>query len=361
MERRRFLRGLPFGLILLLGFSPLAGSQEVPTWEVGDSWAMGKEDYDISPLLNLIFENMQKFLPGVSFTGNGTVDFYNFREVVGEDATQYVLSVVQGFGLDANISASGNYQGKRFSGSFSMSMSVVDEGVLNVNKSDLSIARGVFSLEMNFDISGEGIPFIVNFTGSGDCTVSFDPPIDTFDFPISVGENWQVQSTMTMSASFKFTGDIPGLGQLPTEFSRSTEISAQARCTGVTPISVPGGRTVNAYKIEFTDTTWPLLGTTIYYSPEEKQVVAQEIDFNKLLSEGIAWSGEELNPYTFGLSGATGGELLFLASPMAKSEVSEAIEGLRVRGITLLPLALAIVIVLGIIVIAIVALKRPKP
>jgi hypothetical protein len=326
-------------------------------WEVGDSWAMGKEDYDISPFLNLIFENMQVLLPGVSFTGDGTVDFYNLCEVVGEDATQYVLSVVQGFGLDANISASGSYQGKRFSGSFSMSMSVVLEGALNVNKSDLSIARGVFSLEMNFDISGEGIPFIISFTGSGDYTVSFDPPLDIFDFPISVGENWQVQSTMTMSASFKFTGDIPGLGQLPTEFSKSKEISAQARCTEVTPISMPGGRTVDAYKIEFTDTTW-LLGTTIYYSPEEKHVVAQEIDFNKLLSESMAGSGEELNPYTFGLWDAAGGELLFLASPMAESEVSEAIEGLRARGITLLPLALAIVIVLGIIVIAIVALKR---
>jgi len=347
--------------------TPVSPQADVPTWSVGDSWGMGKKSYDISSFLNSAYQEMEN-LYGFSYSGSGTMDFYLLYKVTGETSSQYTLSLDEGIEIDATINMSGSYGGQSVSAAADMTMSILGDGSLNVNKSDLSISGGTLTLDMDVKVNSSGtsggMAANVNMTlgASGTMTVQFDPALDLFDFPISVGENWQIETTMTTSGSMTGSVNIPGYGSetIDVPLNESTEITITATCTGTTQIQTADGNTVTAYVIELSGTgANPFItGTTLYYSPEEKFIVSQQIDLAKALSESMGGSTSELSSYTMGFSSTSEGEELFTASPMTESEVSEAIETIGTSESNILPLLIVVIVIVGVVGIAIATVKR---
>ncbi|RLG56504.1 MAG: hypothetical protein DRN83_03915, partial [Hadesarchaea archaeon] len=118
-----------FAFLLLIGTASGTGSQaEVPTWNVGDSWSMGAEDIDLTPILTALMENLAQSMPGTNYDASGHMSCYIVHEVVGEDEQCYIMEVNEGAGINTALSFSGGYGEQSGSGSAETFVSVTING-----------------------------------------------------------------------------------------------------------------------------------------------------------------------------------------------------------------------------------------
>jgi hypothetical protein len=325
---------------------------------------MGIEDYDLTPFIAAMSQTIQELMPGVSCSGSGTMDLYLLYKITDETTTQYVLFAEEGINVIMDLTYSGSYQGQEFSTSMCMVIAGTVEGTLNVNKSDLSIASGSFALDIDMTMSGS-TGWLGAYAGtikvSGSANMSFNPALDLFDFPISVGENWNVQSTMTMAGTMTLTMNLPLIGEqtMNIPLISTTQISLIATCPGTARIQTAEGETTDVYKIVYSGTTGnPFFpGGILYYSPEERFIVGQEANFSSALTGAMGGIKEQYSAYTVGLF-ETDDQTLFMMAPMMEEEVIDAIASIGQAEINFLPVAAAILVVVGIIAGAVIVLKR---
>jgi hypothetical protein len=324
---------------------------------------MGIKNHDLTPLVTAIAQAMQETMPGTSFSGSGTMDFYLLYEVVDETATQYLLSEKIGTDVTMDLTFSGGYGGQEFSGTMQIETSGIMESKVYVNKSDLSMTGGSFTLDFIIRMSG-GAGMMGSYAGtmkiSGEGDIILDPPLDLFDFPISVGENWSVQSTATMEGSATLTMDFPLVGkksmEVPLDFVE--QISLTAVCPTTAQVQTAEGKTVTAYQLQYSGTGAGSLvfpGVTLYYSPEEGVIVQQQIDFSEFMKNMTAGTQEEYSAY--GLTFDLDERVLFTAAPMTPAEAAAGIEAVGRVGIDFF-LILVIAVVVGLVVVVALALRR---
>jgi hypothetical protein len=197
----------------------------------------------------------------------------------------------------------------------------------------------------------------MKISGEGDLT--FNPPLDLFDFPISVGENWSVQSTATMAGTATLTMDLPLVGKKSMEVPLDSvnQISLTAVCPTTAQVQTAEGGTVTAYQIQYSGAGGPVLsGVTLYYSPEEGFIVQQQIDFSEFMKNMAAGAQEEYSAYGLGVLDLDE-RVLFTAAPMTPAEAAAGIEAIWGGGIDFF-LILVVAVVVGLVVVVAFALRR---
>lgn len=356
--------------LLVLGVSQTTASQaEVPTWNVGDTWSMGVDDIDLTPVFTTLMENIQ----GIDYTITGNLGYYIVYEIVAEDIQQYTMSVLEG--AEMTMSLSGSYGGQQMFASGNATMVVKMDGTIYYTKDALAITQVDVTINMDVEFSGTG----GDLSGLGAQTVSgslklsgnfsatFNPPLDIFDFPISIGDNWTINSTATITGSLSGTLSMSGLGEqsLSTPLDTTLPISILATCPNTQNITLPDGSVSTAYKIVLSGTgiggANPLIpASVIYYSPEQRFIVAQELSFKDAMNAMTAGNQETYSTYTLGVASVENDQTLFTMNPMTKDEVTSAMVGLGAEGIDLLLLGAIMAVIATVIIIAIITVVLVK-
>ncbi len=165
-----------------------------------------------------------------------------------------------------------------------------------------SSTRGLYGFEGNYTISYQDydISFTEEFHSS--ITVNFNPPLNLLDFPINVGDRWDVYSNVTVSGTYGGTIDASGLpdkavqqiknetgqdfpidiAKLDTDtdgisngqISGSDSIDFTLQCTGTMQITDENGNSLTVFKIspyyEYSGYWKGDMDSSILYSPDKK-------------------------------------------------------------------------------------------
>ncbi len=158
----------------------LFNQTDIPTWTIGDTWT-----YESS----------------VFFEGeNGSFDGYI------EDLVQTVVKLVN---LMQNetipffvVNLSGNISGELAYGIITGDVEGSIQGELIVRLSDLAIIR------TEIKSWGEIDTFLLTFDYGLNSTLLFQPPLENYDFPLKLEDNWEVFSHVTSKGSFYIEGLI---------------------------------------------------------------------------------------------------------------------------------------------------------
>ena len=181
---------------------------DVPTWYLGDEWT-----YTVDPLS---FSS-----PNGSFDGS----IQNFRRTVsGITDDTYTISITGDISGDITVN--------EFSGELSGGIT----GESQVRVSDL--AEQTTELHSVGEIVYMWIPFDYELN----LYMSSSPALEVYDFPLQVGDQWQLSGLTTIAGSFSIEGVYDQ------SFDESQWIDETVECTGQEQITVPAG-SYNCYKI----------------------------------------------------------------------------------------------------------------
>lgn len=356
--------------LLMLVVSQTAVSQaEAPTWNVGDTWGMGARDIDLTPIFAALIENMGGYMQGIDYTVTGNLSYYLIYEVVAEDAQQYTMSTTEGAEMIMTMSMNGSYGGQQISASGNATMTVKMDGTIYYTKDTLAVTQvdATINMDVTLSVTGAGLDGLGTQTVSrslklsGNLSAVFDPPLNLFDFPISVGDSWTINSTATVTGNLSGTMSMPGFGEqsLDTPMDATLPISISATCPGTQNFTLPDGSVTAAYKIVLSGTGMgganPLMpASVIYYSPEQRFIIAQDLSFEDAINGMTAGKKEDYSSLTFGVAELESGQTLFTMNPMTKEEATNAMAGLGAGGIDLVLLGVILAVIIAIVVIAIV-------
>jgi len=351
----------------LLSLLPVAAPQqaELPTWNVGDTWAMGARDVDLGPMFKALLEAT----PGVTANVSGKASCYVIYKVEGEDAQYYRVSVTQGVEMNLSGTISGTQYGTTFSGTINMSMVAKGGGNAYYTKDKLALAKGDMALNLTMDLSMDaGAAGSMDMSGDMAINVSFtaSPPLDIFNFPISVGENWTAESDLTMTGRItgRFTGKVRAMGMersldntIDQPISETTHVSLSMSCPGTADIQLAS----TCYKIAISGTgVMPsgmfAPGVVLYYSPDRRFVAASDVTFGGAMGAGALGS---TGMGQIDLS-KVGDQPLFNMRPVSEQEARSAIAAIGVKGINLVLVLSVVVIVVIAIVAAIAVIKKRR-
>jgi hypothetical protein len=247
---------------------------DLPTWYQGDTWT-----YKIDPLS---FTS-----PNASFSGS----IQNLKEqVVGIVGEAYSVSLTGTITGTLTVSGiSGSVAGD-ITGSSLMRVSDLAEETSEIDSQGILLYQYIpFPYELNLVTTSE-------------------PALEVFDFPLGVGETWELGAMNIMSGFFSITG----IYEQPLNGSQWVEETVS--CTGVESVSVPAG-TFECFLISRGQTsTW--------YSSEAGNIVKSMID-----ESGENFSvqmTQNLQSYSRASQPLTVTELLdpWVAAPGASVEVS---------------------------------------
>ncbi len=203
---------------------------DIPTWYSGDQWT-----YKVEPL---------------SFSSSngsfyGKID--NFRQqVVGRTNDVYEISIT------GDISGDIDMEG--FSGELTGQIT----GASSIRVSDLA------EITTTLHSDGEILVVWIPFPYEMDLFTSSTPPLELYDFPLFVGEEWQLACLSTVSGSFS----IQGVYEQP--FDTSQWIEETVQCTQKKQVTVPAG-TFDCYEIGRPD-------AQAWFSTEVGNVVKSSVD-----------------------------------------------------------------------------------
>lgn len=214
----------------------LAGNQaEVPTWLVGDWW-----EYN----LTATFAD-----PDINFVGYGDMRF-DVSELITENiaGTDYLLY---------NLSISGNIVGTGSGTVQGVDVDItINTGTLGgywwVERGDLAVLRD------NQTVRGSGI--IGTFLGDFPLTIraaimnSYTPSREDYDFPIEVGDQWQINTMMYMNGYIYLFADIPFMPieqTIPIDIT--TSLIGTASCSQQSLVTVPAG-SFDSYNVSLAGT-----------------------------------------------------------------------------------------------------------
>jgi hypothetical protein len=207
-----------------------ASDNDIPTWYQGDQWT-----YTIDPLS---FSS-----PNGSFTGT----VHNLQQtVLGITGDAYELSIT---GEISGIMTINGMQGD-LSGDIT--------GTSHMRVSDL--AQETTTLNSQGTITAYSFPFPYQM----DVAMNTTPPLELFDFPINIGEQWQIACLTTTTGSFQ----VPPL--VDQSLNASQWIDETIQCDSIEQVSVPAG-TFDCYKI-----TRP--SSSVWYSSDAGNIVKSTMD-----------------------------------------------------------------------------------
>jgi hypothetical protein len=203
---------------------------DVPTYYLGDEWV-----YTIDPL----------YYSGPNGSFSGTIENLK-QKVVGISGGAYEIEIT------------GDISGELSMSDFSGDLSGEITGTSSVRISDLA--------EETTEIHSEGTITIlyIPFPYEMSLVTSSSPSLEVYDFPLHIGDQWQLVSFNTVSGSFT----IQGL--YDQSFDESQSIDEIVQCTKKEQISVPAG-TYDCYTIARSN-------TIAWYSTEVGNMVKTTID-----------------------------------------------------------------------------------
>lgn len=354
---------------LFLTIVPESTAQaELPTWNVGDTWAMGARDVDITPIFTVIMENLKQIYSDLTYEASGKLSYFIIYKVDAVEAQQYRVAVDWGIEMTADMSYSISYQGQQSSVSTNMTMVAKINGTIYYTKNELAVARQdlALDLDMDFSISGSGA-MDTNVSGSADMTgnmsATYNPSLDIFDFPITIGENWTAESDVTVTGSI--TGKVSAMGMEQStsqSLDNTFHLSLSASCPSTQDVTLPDGSIATCYKLVVSGTGYasplPLTGT-LYYSPDQRFIVATGLTFDDVMGTASFGSTETLPSYTQSITGAEGEQVLFTMSPVTEQEARDAIAGMGAKGISIVIIgALAAIIIAAIAAVLVIVRRR---
>jgi hypothetical protein len=335
---------------------------------------MGTGNIDLSPMLNAIMENVKSQIPGaqdITYSASGSMAFYVIYRVENVSTEQYTVSLTENGHIDMSFDMSATYQGQQGSIHAEMTMTMNVHGFLYFTKDDLKLAKIEMTIEnMSMVLTGEikagdnSQLLDSSFEASGDLSMTFDPPLNMFDFPISVGDNWNISSTATMSGSLATKIVTPEQGEQHRNvpLSGTAPISISASCPNRKNITLPRGSTTNSYKIVYSSASMgsanPFFGASaLYYSPDTGFIVSSEISLGDALS-GVS-SGIGGQPLS-GLPGLDLGSIMNEKLTMNPMTEEEAISGASGQGgdSTVLLVAVVVPVIIVVVVVTVFLFKR---
>lgn len=229
----------------------IENSCDIPTWYLGDEWI-----YTADPV---------SFI-GDDFSFIGAINNFK-RQVV--DITTLVHGdesyVVYELGISGDISGVITWD------VYSANLNGVIQGVSYIRMSDLA--------EIKTEIISTGtiqIPLINPSYTLANLNLLF-PPVELYDFPLHVSEQWQVSSTIITSGSFEIEGFIQE------DYSSTEQFNVIISCLEKETVSVPAG------DFECFPVTYG--SNTFWYSPEVGNIVKSVVD------QGQKSNGFEMDLY----------------------------------------------------------------
>lgn len=356
--------------LLLLVMTPVGTAQqaELPTWEVGDTWAMGASDLDLAPLLQYVEENLRQTYAAMgvtdfSISGSGKLDIYEIYEVVEVQAERYKVSVSMGLEMDMSLDLALTMGTESGSGHLGLSTFMKADGFLYFTKDKLAAAEEDVSgtMEINMPIqmqaAGQTIDMTMKINANFEMRLVYDPPLDIFNFPITVGENWTTQSNVEITGTMDITVSTAGVEQsLSIPLDNTTQLSLPFRCSTTTDVTLEDGSTSTSYKIEYSMegvgyTTLPLKGA-FYYSPDRKFIVGSDLS----MLPGVAG---EIG--TMALGGLEGRASLGSMAAVTEQEARDAIAGMGPKeGISIVLIGAIVAIVIVAIAAVLVVVRRRR-
>lgn len=263
--------------LLLVGVSltspVVSATAEVPVWNEGDRWALGKEadigsmvgdTTDIEYLLEIAGLTLDNFV------AQGEAASWIVFEVVDASGTEYDVSVKYGGEVNADVHVqvsgempkAGTYSNlndapkeqKTVKLDLVADFAVVFDGNVIFNKTDLAVKQTSYEFNASLVISADGtnIPTINMSAGQTEIgysdysidirfdlnlavDIDFDPMLNIFDFPLDVGDMWTVESVATVSGTIDGFLDATGL---PSEIEQEIFAQELAEQIGITKFPI---------------------------------------------------------------------------------------------------------------------------
>lgn len=289
-------------MMYLVVFSVLSGNTsgdlEKPIWGMGDKWVYNGTSTEAGMNGTISME----------ITGTTTII------VNGTNYDVYVMKT----SINATLITAG------------MVGNVTANGTSYWLRSNLAGVKTVMDMNVTFTYLG------TEYYMSSSNTTTYNPPVDSYHFPVSVGETWTTTATAT---STEVTSSNIPLYQSGTKSSTTTETKNYS-CLCTESVTVPAGA-FNAYKIKSQE-----LGSNKY----EMDYISSDVGFmvktESYNETGQLSSTQELISYSYVGAGAEEGGPL----------------GEKLAGIPILYwlVITGIVIIVVVLVIVGVALKRKK-
>lgn len=348
--------------ILLLAMTQAGTAQqaEVPTWKVGDTWAMGASNIDLAPLIQHIIENMQQqyAATGGSASANltGTLSIYYIFKVEEVQAAQYKVKLSAGLEMNISGTMSVTQYGKTESGSLKFTFTITADGHAYFTKDTLALTKEELSGDIDFTISALSAGQTVDMTAdmTFQATMTFSPALDIFNFPIKAGDNWTAESTATVTGSISGTASMSGYGTqaISQSLDATTPMSVSFECPSTADVTLEDGSVSTCYKITQSGASVggvsPMaLGGSVYYSPDRGFIVKQDLTG----LPGVAGKGGGMS-----LSGAESAASLGSIDPMTEQEAKAGIAGIGAGGIDMALIAVVAVVVVIVIAVVVVVL-----
>lgn len=347
--------------LLLLVMVPVgvAEQAELPTWSVGDSWALGTDDINLSYTVTN---------SGLTYDVTGSGSYYITYEIVGAEGDEYTVNMSSGFEFNMNADTSGTIQGMQASGSMNITMVGEIDRTIYYTKDELAVSRasGTTDLEIDapgsFTVGGQSEDISMTIDLKGNTNTNYSPSLDLFDFPINVDENWSAESTATITGSMSGNMDMDFMGEsysqpISENLDRSVDMSVSVECPGTEDVSSAS----TAYKLVMTGTemsqTSPFMsGGTLYYSPDAGFIVASEVNLSKAMSSTTLGTEEDISF----AQGFTGADQTISLNSVSVQEAKDAIAemGEEGKGINMMLVGALIGVVAAILVILVVLSRR---
>lgn len=240
-----------FGLMLAVPVVSAQGAQ-APQWNEGDSWAMGRSvSVDQNDLKELSDGLNHTLSNGINrFDANAAAGAWVLFKVADVTATEYKMQgrFAAKFHADIDLSvgmqlpAPGQYTILELPSVpktvRNVTMHVVVDAAMVLDsqavlaKDTVALKNYNLTLKINakMALDMQGVPDLkvengyatyaykdlsatITFEFKGGINIAFSPALDIFDFPINVGEQWNVRSNATMTGSFSGQLDATGLPQ----------------------------------------------------------------------------------------------------------------------------------------------------
>jgi hypothetical protein len=220
---------MPPSLGTVLAGRAASDNNDIPTWCQGDQWT-----YTIDPVS---FQS-----PNGSFEGS----VQNFQQtVLGITGDAYEV------GLTGQITGTIIISGL--------------QGTLSGEITGTSYLRISDLAQENTTLHSEGtIFYIIQIPYSMDLVMNSTPPLEAFDFPVNVGEQWQISCLSTTAGSFSIAGIYEQ------SLNASQWIDETVQCDTKEQITVPAG-TFDCYRIA-------RLSANVWYSSDAGNIVKSSID-----------------------------------------------------------------------------------
>jgi len=181
---------------------------DIPTWSVGDQWV-----YKVDPLYFSI--------PNASFSGT----IQNFKQkVIGITDGWYLMEITGQISGQITINGVPGQLSGQITGASSVRVSDLAEGTTEIH------SQGTITM------------LFVPFPYQMNVVTSSSPPLELYDFPLFVGEQWQLACMTSVSGSFIVQGVYEQ------SFNESQWIDETGTCIQEKSITVPAG-TFQCYEI----------------------------------------------------------------------------------------------------------------